>query len=82
MLFRSLCGLRLGDLSYSACELDYEDGVPHCYELEFCWNGNQYEYEIDCYSGEVLSQEWETCHNGLHGCGGGRHRGRGHHWNG
>lgn len=75
-------GCAWGDLSYSACELDYEDGVPHCYELEFCWNGNQYEYEIDCYSGEVLSQEWETCHNGLHGCGGGRHRGRGHHWNG
>ena len=28
-----------------------EDGRPECYELEFCWNGNQYEYEVDCYTG-------------------------------
>ena len=63
-------GCALGDLSYSTCELDYEDGVPHCYELEFCWNGNQYEYEIDCYAGTVLKHEWEVCDeaaNGHHG---------------
>lgn len=73
-------GCALGDLSYSKCELDYEDGVAHCYELEFCWNGNQYEYEIDCYTGTVLQCGWETCHNGLHNCGGGgHHHGWGHH---
>ncbi len=72
-------GCGLGDISYSKCELDYEDDAPHCYELEFCWNGNRYEYEVDCYTGAVLQHEWESCHNGLHNCGGGGHHGRGHH---
>ena len=73
-------GCALRDISYSKCELDYEDDLPHCYELEFCWNGNQYEYEVDCYTGTVLQCGWEACHNGLHNCGGGgHHHGWGHH---
>ena len=70
-------GCGLGAVSYAICELDREDGV---YELEFCWQGNQYECEVDCYTGAVLQCEWEACHNGLHNCGGGgRHHGWGHH---
>ena len=73
-------GCAVGSISYSSCELDYENDQPHCYELEFCWNGNLYEYEIDCYSGAVLKHEGEVCDNGLHGsCHGGSHHSGDHH---
>lgn len=39
-------------------ELDEEDGVPS-YELEFDINGNEYEYDIQAVSGEILEAEIE-----------------------
>lgn len=66
-------GCAAGDVSYTQCELDL-DPDDHCYELEFCWNGNQYEYEIDCYSGTVLKHEWETCDEEHHSHSSDSHR--------
>ncbi|MDE6107091.1 MAG: PepSY domain-containing protein, partial [Oscillospiraceae bacterium] len=74
-------GCTAAELSYTGFELGYEDGHP-CYELEFCWNGNQYEYEIDCYTGEVLGHKWEACDEAHHShttTKSGHHEERGHH---
>lgn len=39
-------------------ELDCDDGRA-VYEVEFYWDGAQYEYEIDAATGKVLSCQWE-----------------------
>lgn len=69
-----------------SCWLEYDDGVPECYEVEFCHNGVQYEYEIGLYDGAVLHHQQETCTNGLHdhhsGQSGQGHHGGGHHGGG
>ena len=40
------------------CKLDREDG-RWIYEVELVYNGREYEFEIDAYSGAILSQEIE-----------------------
>ena len=80
-------GCAAGDVSYLTCHLEYDDGVAECYEVEFCHNGNQYEYEIGLYDGSILAYSHETCTNGLHShhseSGGSGHHGNGHHgWSG
>jgi len=40
-------------------EFDCEDGVM-CYEVEFVYNGTEYEYEIDATTGEILKTESEA----------------------
>lgn len=72
-------GCDVGDVNYAHCELEEDDGVYECYELEFCWNGDQYEYEIDCRSGEVMKYDREVCDERLHSCAGGHHGYHGHH---
>ncbi len=39
-------------------EMDYEHGTM-VYELEFDWNGREYEYDIDANTGEILKREGE-----------------------
>lgn len=72
-------GCARGEVSYASCELDYEDGTPDCYELEFCWNGSQYECEVDCYTGAVRQCEHELCDEEGHDCHTGSHHGGRHH---
>lgn len=59
-------GCAAADASYLTCKLEYDDGVAECYEVEFCLNGIQYEYEIGPYDGCVLQCGQEACTNGLH----------------
>lgn len=40
--------------------LEYDDGRPECYQVEFAVDDAKYEYEIDLYSGAVLSHEKEV----------------------
>lgn len=72
-------GCSRSEVRYAACELDYEDGLPDCYELEFCWNGSQYECEVDCRTGAVRQCEHELCDEEGHDCHTGRHHSGGHH---
>ncbi len=52
-------------------ELDSDDGVT-VYEIEFKWNGMEYEYTIDAVSGAILDKETEESgsHDRDHGHGG------------
>ena len=58
-------GVSSASVTWTKCELDEDDG-RWCYELEFCCNGTEYEYEIDAASGAVYSCERDHCDDGHH----------------
>lgn len=47
------------------CEADYDDGVL-CYEIEFCCNGWEYDYEIHGETCAVYSKDVEACDHDSH----------------
>lgn len=49
----------------SKCEADYDDGVL-CYEIEFCCNGWEYDYEIYGEICAVRSKDVEACDHDNH----------------
>lgn len=53
-------GVQENAVKYCNAWLEYDDGRPECYQVEFEVNGVAYEYEIDLYSGAVLSHESES----------------------
>ncbi len=74
-------GCAEGDTSYCSAYLDYDGGVPECWKVEFCWQGNEYEYEVSCGDCSVLDWDCETCdrHQSCMNHHGGGHHGWGHH---
>ena len=46
------------DVKVYDAELDYERGKM-CYEVEFVWNGVEYEYDLDAVTGEILKGKEE-----------------------
>lgn len=76
-------GCAAADASYLTCKLEYDDGAAECYEVEFCFNGVRYDYEIGPYDGCILQCGQEICDNGLHahhsGQGSSGHHGSGYH---
>ena len=52
-------GVKAADVTYIHCNLDYDDGVPEDYDVEFVAGGIEYDYEIDLYSGRILSSDRE-----------------------
>ena len=52
-------GIDASAASYINAWLDYDDGYPEHYKVEFTVGYVQYEYEIDLYSGAVLEKEIE-----------------------
>lgn len=59
-------GVSQASASYLACWLEYDDGRPEHYEVEFTVGATRYEYEIDLYTGAVLKSEQETYTGGHH----------------
>ncbi|HBA50616.1 MAG TPA: hypothetical protein DCZ91_23030 [Lachnospiraceae bacterium] len=57
-------GIAADSVKYINAWLEYDDGRPECYEVEFAAGSVEYKYEIDLYSGAVLAQEME--HHGSH----------------
>lgn len=53
-------GLTERAVKYCNAWVEYEDGHPECYEVEFEGSGVQYKYEIGLYDGAVLDCERET----------------------
>ena len=53
-------GLKERDTSRCAAWLEYDDGRPEHYAVEFTADGTHYEYEIGLYDGSVLSHEAEA----------------------
>ncbi len=46
--------INVEDVSFTKNKLDYDDGNL-IYELEFYYNGNEYEFDIDAYSKEIIN---------------------------
>lgn len=63
-------GVSFDSADYVNCHIDYDDGRPHCYEIEFLCGDICYEYDVDLYSGNILGCSHEKhrhnghCHNG------------------
>lgn len=51
-------GAKESEIQGYELEMDYEHGTM-VYELEFDWNGREYEYDIDANTGEILKHEGE-----------------------
>ncbi|MCM1048216.1 MAG: PepSY domain-containing protein [Clostridiales bacterium] len=52
-------GLTSEQVTFTESKLDYDDG-RQVYELEFYSGNNEYDYEIDAYTGEVVSYDCEA----------------------
>ena len=59
----SHAGVAESNTAYIKCYLEYEDGKPAYYCVEFKVDKTEYEYEIDLYSGTVLDCEVENHSN-------------------
>lgn len=53
-------GVEEADAAYVHSFLEYDDGRPEYYEVEFMVGNTEYEYEIDLYSGAVLKSDMDT----------------------
>lgn len=53
-------GVKENDTTYIHCWMEYDDGQPEYYEVEFMRGSNTYEYEIGLYDGSILKNETET----------------------
>lgn len=51
-------GLQKSQVKYFQCKLDVEDGVK-VYEIEFYYNGFEYDYEVNALTGKVIKAEKE-----------------------
>ncbi len=51
-------GLTTDEITKKEAELDHENGGM-CYELEFVYNGTEYDYDIDAVTGEILKNKQE-----------------------
>lgn len=56
----SHAGVAETDTKYCNVWLEYDDGRPECYQVEFVVNGTEYEYEIGLYDSSVLKYEREV----------------------
>lgn len=48
-----------GDVTFIKTKLDYEDG-KRVYDVEFYSESSEYDYEIDAYTGEILSYDYDV----------------------
>ncbi len=49
-------GLSESDVTFKKAKLDRDDGLT-VYEIEFYYNGTEYEFEIDAYTSEIISYD-------------------------
>ncbi len=57
-------GVRESETDFCNVHMDYDDGRPEKYEVEFTAKGVRYKYDIDLTTGAVLSQKAETTGGG------------------
>ena len=69
-------GLTADAVIFTKGELDYDDGIA-VYEIEFCCNGCEYEYEINAQTGAGSKQGWDDCDKAQHHNGAGNGNGAG-----
>lgn len=76
----SHAGVAESDTKYIHGYLDYDNGRPVHYDVEFVAGNVEYDYEIDLYTGEILESKTENCdsYDGHHDS---RHESHSHHGN-
>lgn len=52
-------GFAVADVTNLKCELDTDDGTVH-YDVEFKKDGNEYDYDINATTGEIMSNKAEV----------------------
>ena len=52
-------GFAVGDVTALKCELDTDDGTVH-YDVEFKKDGNEYDYDINATTGDIMSNKVEV----------------------
>lgn len=52
-------GLSYANVTFFRVELDWDDGKPE-YEVEFYSGSKEYDYEIDAYTGAILSRDYDV----------------------
>ena len=58
-------GVRADDTAYLHCWMEYDDGRPEYYEVEFMQGSSTYEYEIGLYDGSILKNKTATVSVGI-----------------
>lgn len=58
-------GVQESDTAYIHCWMEYDDGRPEYYEVEFMQGSTTYEYEIGLYDGSILKNEMSTISVGI-----------------
>ncbi len=51
-------GIKNAEVSFTKAKLDTDDGVK-IYEIEFTYNGNEYEYDINAKTGAIIEKNKE-----------------------
>ena len=49
-------GLKSSQVTFSKCNLDTDDGIM-VYEIEFRYDGSEYDFDVDAYSGKILESD-------------------------
>lgn len=52
-------GISADSVTFIKAEKDYDDGISH-YDIEFVYNGTEYDYEIAIETGTIISKKTET----------------------
>ena len=55
-------GIKGAEISFTKAKLDTDDGVK-IYEIEFTYNGNEYEYDINAKTGTIIEKSKEPVDN-------------------
>ena len=58
-------GVKESDAAYVHCWMEYDDGRPEYYEVEFMQGSSTYEYEIGLYDGSILKNKMGTVSAGI-----------------
>lgn len=58
-------GVKESDAAHVHCWMEYDDGRPEYYEVEFMQGSSTYEYEIGLYDGSILKNKMGTVSAGI-----------------
>lgn len=57
-------GAAEGDVVFTKMKLEYDDGIAE-YNIEFTYNGSEYEYELDGKTGDIIEYDREAIKGGI-----------------
>ena len=58
----SHAGLTSSQVTFKRTELDFDNGIQK-YDIEFCYDGKEYDYEINANNGEIIKYDYDMENN-------------------